>query len=96
MGVALFGLLTIFTKFPWGDPFSPSTLSFNPSPIPYLYVLQFKFDFSGDQNHGSPMMPQSIRSQTPVGAGGMPNQMLPNNPAQMSQMRMAGSQMQVK
>ena len=44
------------------------------------------------------MMPQSIRSQTPVGAGGMPNQMLPNNPAaaQMSQMRMAGSQMQVK
>jgi hypothetical protein len=43
------------------------------------------------------MMPQSIRSQTPVGAGGMPNQMLPNNPAaaQMSQMRMAGSQMQV-
>ena len=51
---------------------------------------------SGDQNHGSPMMPQSIRSQTP-GGGGMPNQMnpLPNNPAAMSQMRMSGSQGQV-
>ncbi len=43
------------------------------------------------------MMPQSIRSQTP-GGGGMPNQMnpLPNNPAAMSQMRMSGSQGQVR
>ena len=43
------------------------------------------------------MMPQSIRSQTPV-QGGMQNAMhpLPNNPAGMSQMRMSGSQMQVR
>jgi hypothetical protein len=60
-----------------------------------LVLLNF-FLFLGDQNLGSPMMPQSIRSQTPV-QGGMPNPMhpLPNNPAGMSQIRMSGSQMQV-
>ena len=44
--------------------------------------------YLGDQNHGSPMMPQGIRSQNP----GMPNQMnsLPNNPQGMNNMRMAG------
>jgi hypothetical protein len=57
----------------------------------------FLVSVTGDQNHGSPMMPGSIRSQTP-GAGGMANQMnpLPNNPAAMSQMRMSGSQVRNK
>ena len=42
------------------------------------------FTFLGDQNHGSPMMQQSMRSQTPVMS-------VPNNPG-MGQPRMGGPQ----
>ena len=57
----------------------------------YIFLETFSStisEFLGDQNQGSPMMQQGIRSQNP----GMPNQMnsLPNNPSAMNNMRMGG------
>ena len=41
------------------------------------------FSFSGDQNHGSPMMQQSMRSQTPGMTPVPNNQGMPGQPPRM-------------
>jgi hypothetical protein len=78
------------------SPLQPTSMG-SPRPQGKVFALGFplsalkKDPLLGDYpNHVSPMMPQPMRSQTPV--GGMSNQLQPNNHAMMSHMRMQGPQ----
>ena len=51
--------------------------------IPNIINNNAMFSFSGDQNHGSPMMQQSMRSQTPVMTPVPNNQGMPGQPPRM-------------